>query len=341
MSKKFILVVTGCLLALSLSACSEARYVAHVAKQIPISSDQQSTGIYKVGNPYTIQGRRYYPKESYNYSETGVASWYGPKFHGKQTANGEIFDKYELTAAHKTLQLPSIIRVTNLANGRAVILRVNDRGPFSRDRVLDVSERAATLLGFKNNGTTRVRIDVMPQESKQVASLAKAGTDTRGYEVALNSKKQIDPENNMVLPPRRPVQTIQVASVNQAPQAEYRAGSLAPVQVQPLTPPLPPQKTISQTVSHMEPITSPSPISDVAYSNKIYVQAGAFSEEQNALSLSNSLSRIGPSKVYMTRVNDRPFFRVRLGPYADEAEAQKIATTLLQSGNTNTKLVMD
>ncbi len=319
--KKIYILLIACFLIVG---CTEARYAAHVAKQIPIPSDQQSTGHFKVGNPYSIQGRKYYPNESYNYSETGIASWYGPQFHGKQTANGEIFDKYELTAAHRTLQMPSIIRVTNLTNGRSVILRVNDRGPFAKERVLDVSERAATLLGFKNHGTTRVRIDVLPQESAHVASLAKAGQDTRGYEVALNSKKNIDPDRHMVLPPRQPTQRVEVASVER----------------QTLTPPSLPEQRM---VSHIEQasLTPSSPSYIPSSSNKIYVQAGAFSEEKNALSLSNSLSNIGPSKVYLTRVNDQPFFRVRLGPYTDQIEAQKVATTLLQNGNTNTKLVMD
>jgi rare lipoprotein A len=304
--KKIFLVVIASFLTL---ACTEAKYAAHIAKQIPIPGDQQSVGHFKVGTPYTIMGRRYYPRESYAHTETGMASWYGPNFHGKQTANGEIFDKYELTAAHRTLQMPSIIRVTNVSNGRSVILRVNDRGPFAHDRILDVSERAATLLGFKDDGVTRVKIQVLPQESKQVASLAKAGRDTRGFEVALNNGRQNVIEHRTPLPPREPIQRIEVAS---------ESGALEPVQVESL-PNVPP------------PGVSP----------RIYVQAGAFSQEQNALSLSNRLSTFGPSKVYLTRVNDQPFFRVRLGPYQDPVQAQEIASALLQNGNPNTKVVVD
>jgi rare lipoprotein A len=92
-----------------LSACSEAQYASHVIKQIPMPGDKaksgKSAGYYKVGKPYKISGRKYYPKERFSYSQTGVASWYGPNFHGKMTANGETFNKYELTAAHKTLQM--------------------------------------------------------------------------------------------------------------------------------------------------------------------------------------------------------------------------------------------
>ena len=106
--------------ALTLSACSETQYAAHLAKEVINTSDSQ--GSFKVGKPYRIAGKIYHPRESYRLVETGVASWYGPQFHGKKTANGEIFNKYDLTAAHRTLQLPSIIRVTNLDNGRSAIL---------------------------------------------------------------------------------------------------------------------------------------------------------------------------------------------------------------------------
>jgi len=143
---------------ISLNACSSAQYAAHVAKKIPLKQDtpSKSIGHFKVGSSYVIKGKRYYPVETYNFTETGSASWYGPGFHGKQTANGEMFDQNELTAAHRTLQLPCIIQVTNLDNGRQVILRVNDRGPFAHNRILDVSERAAVLLGFKEKGVANI-----------------------------------------------------------------------------------------------------------------------------------------------------------------------------------------
>ncbi|MGH1398689.1 MAG: septal ring lytic transglycosylase RlpA family protein [Alphaproteobacteria bacterium] len=168
------------------SACAEIELASHVAKQMPITDNKQDKGYFKVGSSYRIAGKRYTPRETYNHSETGKASWYGPNFHGKMTANGETFDKFEMTAAHRTLQMPSIIRVTNLANGRNAVLRVNDRGPFSKGRILDVSERAAEVLGFKQNGTTQVRVEVIGDASRQVANLAKQGHGTQGFEVALN-----------------------------------------------------------------------------------------------------------------------------------------------------------
>lgn len=123
-------------------------------------------GTYKIGNPYKIMGKWYYPKEDYNYSEVGMASWYGDDFHARTTANGEMFDMNSLTAAHRTLPLPSIVRVTNLENGRSLVLRVNDRGPYAKGRIIDVSKRASQLLGFHTQGTTKVRVEIMPKESK-------------------------------------------------------------------------------------------------------------------------------------------------------------------------------
>ena len=116
------------------------------------------SGEQKIGRPYTVAGRTYVPTRNDDYDATGISSWYGPNFHGRQTANGEIFDQNLLTAAHTTLPIPSMIEVTNLENGRTAILRLNDRGPFADDRILDVSRAAAVELGFLQQGLTRVRV---------------------------------------------------------------------------------------------------------------------------------------------------------------------------------------
>jgi rare lipoprotein A len=116
-------------------------------------------GTYRVGKPYTVGGRVYVPEEDVNYREEGLASWYGDDFHGRLTANGEVFDMASLTAAHPTLPMPCYARVTNLANGKSLIVRVNDRGPYHGNRLMDVSSRAADLLEFKGNGVARVRVE--------------------------------------------------------------------------------------------------------------------------------------------------------------------------------------
>ena len=113
----------------------------------------------KVGKPYKIKGKWYTPKVDADYDRTGRASWYGPNFHGRKTANGEIFDQNHLSAAHPTFPLPSYARVTNEANGKSVIVRVNDRGPYSNARIIDLSKRVAEVLAFKRAGTATVRVE--------------------------------------------------------------------------------------------------------------------------------------------------------------------------------------
>lgn len=135
-------------------------------------------GRYHVGKPYQVAGRTFYPREQPGYDRTGRASWYGPRFHRRKTANGEWFDMNSLTAAHATLPLPSYARVTNLENGREVVVRINDRGPFVADRILDVSRRTAEVLDFKRQGTTRVRVRWLAR--------APLGDDTRRL-AALNA----------------------------------------------------------------------------------------------------------------------------------------------------------
>ena len=122
----------------------------------------------KIGKPYKIAGIWYYPELDPTYVEVGIASWYGPNFHGKPTANGEKFDMNKLTAAHRTLPLPSYVRVTNIFNGRSVVLRVNDRGPFASNRILDVSRRAAQLLGYKDKGVQEVRVELVNPDGSKV-----------------------------------------------------------------------------------------------------------------------------------------------------------------------------
>ena len=118
-------------------------------------------GVYRVGKPYTIGGREYVPQENIHYSTVGMASWYGDEFHGRTTANGERFDAEAISAAHPTLPLPSYVRVTNLENNRSLIVRVNDRGPYHGDRLIDVSVRTAKLLGFYEQGLAQVRVEYL------------------------------------------------------------------------------------------------------------------------------------------------------------------------------------
>lgn len=140
---------------------------------------------YKVGDPYRVDGKWYHPAVNRAYDETGVASWYGAKFHGNRTANGEIYNMNLFTAAHKTLPMPTKARVTNLENGRSIIVRVNDRGPFVNGRIIDVSRASAEALGFALKGTARVRVQVIDEQPpNQTFVAAKAETSAAEQSVS-------------------------------------------------------------------------------------------------------------------------------------------------------------
>jgi rare lipoprotein A len=162
-----VLAVAACL---TLANCaSSGKFASRVDPKYGVSSSPRVVafgepvpkggGTYRVGKPYTVGGRVYVPEEDVNYREEGLASWYGDDFHGRLTANGEVFDMESLTAAHPTLPMPCYARVTNLGNGKSLIVRVNDRGPYHGNRLIDVSNKAAELLEFKGNGVARVRVE--------------------------------------------------------------------------------------------------------------------------------------------------------------------------------------
>ncbi len=203
-----------------LTACSEAQLALHAAKKAepppePTASSPSGSGYYKIGKPYRIAGRWYYPEESFDLVEEGIASWYGPNFHGKQTANGEIFDENLLTAAHRTLQMPSLAKVTNLENGRSVIVRINDRGPFANDRIIDLSRRAAQMIDMERQGIARVRVEVLGPES--IALARSMGRQTTAVQVASTS------ESPVVVPRRL---FVQAASFSQPQNAQRLSSEL-------------------------------------------------------------------------------------------------------------------
>ncbi|NBW05437.1 MAG: septal ring lytic transglycosylase RlpA family protein, partial [Alphaproteobacteria bacterium] len=158
----FLLSVT----ALVLHGCSTAELAIDLLKKPAqkqakeAAKDVTAAPVYKIGDPYNIAGIWYYPERDLTYDETGIGSWYGDEFAGRLTANGEIFDPAKVTAAHKTLPMPSVVRVTNLDNGKSLVVRVNDRGPFVSGRIIDLSREAARLIGYKKAGIARVRVQV-------------------------------------------------------------------------------------------------------------------------------------------------------------------------------------
>src|SRR5215467_13001626 len=173
--------------ALALANCSgglsgkiDPRYGVSASERViePGQPVPKGGGVYRVGKPYVVAGREYVPQEDANYSAVGMASWYGDDFHGRYTANGEIFDMNSISAAHPTMPLPSYARVTNLANHRSIIVRVNDRGPYARNRLIDVSVHTAKLLGFYGEGLTRVKVEY-------VGRAPLVGSDDRKLEATL------------------------------------------------------------------------------------------------------------------------------------------------------------
>jgi rare lipoprotein A len=149
-------------------------------------------GVYRVGTPYVVGGRTYVPSENPHYAAVGLASWYGEDFHGRYTANGEIYDLNAISAAHPTMPIPSYARVTNLDNGRSLVVRVNDRGPFVANRVIDVSVRAARLLDFYDRGTTRVRVEYIGRAPLE-------GSSDRILQATLRSNKPAPDPRTMTL----------------------------------------------------------------------------------------------------------------------------------------------
>jgi rare lipoprotein A len=183
--RRFAPAAACALLCISLADCAnkshvDPRYGVEPSARLiePGASVPKGGGVYRVGSPYVVAGRVYTPQDNPHYRADGVASWYGSDFHGRATANGEIFDADAITAAHPTLPLPSYVRVSNLSNGRSLIVRVNDRGPYAGNRIVDVSKRAAFLLGFTTSGTAWVRVEYVGTAPIQ-------GSDDRVLEATL------------------------------------------------------------------------------------------------------------------------------------------------------------
>lgn len=269
------------------------------------------SGSYKVGSPYQINGVWYTTREDFHYDETGIASWYGPGFHARRTANGEIFDQDTLTAAHPTLQMPALARVTNLENGRSIVLRINDRGPFANGRILDVSRRAAELLGFRQQGTARVRVQILTEESRQLAE-ANGRSGPTGPELA-------------AVP--RPAVT-QVALESPAPARSPAAPPAA-------SPRPPPVRTA--VAAAPPPEVAQQPVRPTS----IFVQAGAFSVYDNASRLSTRLASIGPTAISATSVNGAELYRVRLGPLTSVDEADRVLAEIIRAGHTGARIIVD
>ncbi len=350
------------LAALVLGGCAETTLAVHAAKQLS-RDDSARPAIYKIGDPYQINGTWYYPAEDYRYNETGIASYYGGEaqgtdFHGRSTANGEVYDMNALTAAHQTLPMPSLVRVTNLENGRSLVLRVNDRGPFARGRIIDVSRRGAQLLGFEGQGTARVRVEILAEESRTLkeAILRSQGAPeiqvvTAAPRAAVASDALPPPpgsrattEAGAALPP--PSATMPPAAGLPAVRSRGKSAPHDGVAARPAPPVVaqPAQSMASVPVRQpARPARSPTRANEVAalpvsqqpaatavvtqtavQPTSIFIQAGAFANYDNAYRMSVRLSRYGRAKVTAVSAGARQLFRVRLGPIGSVREADSL-----------------
>jgi rare lipoprotein A len=319
------------LLAVSLGACGSS------SKGGGASASAPQRGTYKVGNPYTIEGVVYTPKEEFNRVETGVASWYGPGFHGKSTANGERYDQSDRTAAHRTLQMPSIVRVTNLENGQSTVVRINDRGPFARSRVIDLSRTAAEELDVVGKGTARVRIEQLQAESLAVKEVAVSGGGPAEQHAAV----------------------AQLSSGRRTPAAAPRAVEVAAPPPPPPPPPQPqpqpqqppmvvwngaPQQVVVETNggAPASSVTVASLVSTAAsppVAGAFYVQTGAFSTAENAERQRDAVRSYGTTEVSQGSAGGRDVYRVRVGPYTTSDAAGIVADRLKRSGYGDARVV--
>lgn len=230
--------------------------------------------------PYTVLGESYnVMPESTGYEEVGKVSWYGKKFHGYKTSNGETYDMYKMSAAHRTLPIPSYVRVTNLANGRTGIVRVNDRGPFHSERIMDLSYAAAVKLDIVRTGTAKVKLEAIEPSSTTYAA-RQADQDT----LPNKSGKKIRAGKPLAAP-------VAITSATNTPADEPQ-----------LTP--------------------------VAYGNT-YLQAGAFRNQDSALTLRDKLAELTGRPVNVDSMQG--YFKVRIGPLEDMNDVQNISDLLVQN----------
>ena len=354
----------------ALAGCAETTFAVNAAKEATASSSRQQ-GIYKVGEPYQINGIWYRPAEDYSYDETGIASYYGGEhtgvnFHGRLTANGETYDMNALTAAHRTLPMPCLVRVTNLENGRAIVVRVNDRGPYARGRIIDMSRRAAQLLGFEGVGTARVRVQILAEESRQLKEAMLRGAAPPGTEYvaavpvgAVQSNALAPPPGTRsagsvaadALPP--PSATLGPATNAPPPSAksaksrrnkpavpETTLGKPAapvtaqgtdapslPASFQPAGPVPLPAEVAALPVPEQARARATVTLTQVR-PTAMFVQAGAFASFDNATRLSARLSRYGHTQITQVTANGQRLYRVRIGPVASVHEADDILDSL-------------
>jgi rare lipoprotein A len=254
----------------------------------------------RVGPPYEANGRWYVPTPEPGYAQTGTASWYGPTFHGQRTASGETFDQEALTAAHPTLPIPSLVQVTNLENGREVIVRVNDRGPFVGERLIDMSHGAAVALGFESQGQARVHVRYLGPAPRRV------NADGQG----------------VATPSPLPARAVSTPAPAVRPMVEEGPATL---------------RTPASDDLDGGPVENTQPVYRAsAPAAEMFVQVGAFSDLSNAHRVRDEVSRAGPVQVDVRETASGELFRVRIGPLTSQETVEAARRTLADLGYAQT-----
>lgn len=299
---KYVLLLTT---ALTLTACSSSPLFESWEEEEPNTADTRipNGSFYKVEKPYEINGVWYFPAENYEYSEKGLASWYMPSSgRSAKTANGEEYIATEMSARHKTLPLPSVVKVTNLENNKSVIVRVNDRGPMVNNRLIDVSQRAAQELGFPVTGTTEVMVEIMPKETQEIRDALLAAGRVYTEDGATQELSIVPP---MPVPEEQPQQV----AVAPAPAPVY-------TQAEPIYTERTQQKRVVVT----------SPVGNT------YIQLGAYGDPANAAKVQRAVSSVTQAETTQKVSGGRTLTVVKAGPYANRAEAEQALARLKQMG---------
>ena len=299
-------------IALLVSGCTTFELAVEMAKRLG-RSGPGAEARYKVGDPYEVMGIWYYPERDLSYDETGIASWYGREFAGKPTANGEIFDPSVVSAAHKTLPMPSAVRVTNLENGRSMVVRVNDRGPFVAGRIIDLSREAARLLGFRRQGIARVRVQILAEESLRLEREAGQGRFPNIGEGTVEK-----PNTTAAAVPSVSLKTRDESGE----EIERETGSVSAIDL--IT------SSRSTEVIELEPVPT-----------QIWVQAGAFRNKDNADAMARRLRAVGDVNISVFDHGGTVVYRVRLGPLQEVANADRTLDRVHGLGYSGARIVVD
>ena len=355
-NKKLFIALPLCLL---LSACSSTP-PTKAAKEL-------CTGTKR---PYQINGITYIPQDHYDYDEEGVASWYGPGFHQRPGSCGSIYDQHALTAAHKTLPIPSVVEVTNVDNGRKIKLVINDRGPFVDTRIIDLSKKAAEELGTHGKGLGKVRVRTIPSESHALTNYLKQfgryGIDPSGrswdaiYREEIAGKHHdIETESPEELVHHVQEETLETILHPEKPEPKLDHLSYQPGNAKRAVPKNGPSKTPQKDEAHFNDLledlsekpaepqnSTPAPTSqkkgDPSIAKKsskdsdsYFVQVGSFVQKTSAHNLTKDLTKHGRAQVVM---EDKNFYTVQLGPFASQSQAKNIANAVSKDGHHGARL---